>query len=79
MKTLIQHFQDKPVSRETLKRGLLRALSAFLYGASTAFVVIPVNLEDPKKYLIALTIGAISGGLMGLQKLVAGYIKYDLK
>jgi len=65
------------MSKETLKRSLLRALSAFIYGAGSAFVVLPVNLEDPKKYLVALSIGLVAGGLMGLQKFVAGYLKYD--
>lgn len=65
------------MSKETLKRGLLRAASAFLWGSASAFVAIPVDLTEPKRYIIALVVGSIAGGLMGLQKMISGYLKYD--
>jgi len=66
-------------SWETLKRTLLRVVSAFVIGALSAFVIVPVELENPKKYAAVLFIAAITGGLMGLQKFVSGYLKYDRK
>jgi len=64
-------------SKETLKRAVYRGLLAMVAGAAGAFVFIPVNLEDPKRYLVSLSVGMIAGALMGLQKLIKGYIKYD--
>lgn len=65
------------MSKETLKRAGTRALYAFVTGAGGAFVVMPVNLEEPKRYLLSLAVGMLTGGLMGLQKLVKGYLSYD--
>ena len=67
----------KPLSKETIRRGALRAFSAFCWGAISAFAVIPINLDEPEKYLIAVTVGMVAGGLMGLQKLITGWAKYD--
>lgn len=64
-------------SWETLKRALLRALWAFVGGALAAFTIVPVDLENPEKYAAVLLIAVITGGLMGLQKYIGGYIKYD--
>jgi hypothetical protein len=72
-------LNHKYMTRETLKRGFYRALLAFIAGSAGAFAVIPVNLEDPKRYLTVLFVGMVAGGLMGLQKLISGYLKYDRK
>lgn len=48
-----------------------------IFGAGGAFVFIPINLDDPKKYFTALGVGMFAGALMGLKKLIKGYIKYD--
>ena len=66
-------------SKETIKRALYRALSAMLVGMGSAFVAIPVNLEEPRKYITILSVGLITGALMGLKKFIVGYIKYDKK
>jgi|TARA_R100001530_G_C4320725_1_gene155679 ammonia channel protein AmtB len=67
------------MTKETLKRGAYRALYGLVAGALAAFVTIPVNLADYKTYLSALAVGMIAGALMGLQKVVSGYLKYDKK
>lgn len=67
------------LSKETIKRTLRRAGSAFVTGAIAAFALVPVDLSEPKRYVIVLGIAMIAGGLMGLQKLVTGYLKYDIK
>ena len=66
-------------SKITIKKALLRALYAAVAGGVSGFVIVPVALEDPKKYLIALSLAVLSGSLMGLQKFVSGYLKYDRK
>lgn len=65
------------MSKETIKRALFRAAYSFGAGAIGAFALVPINLEDPKRYLVCLGVGMVAGGLMGLQKLVKGYITYD--
>lgn len=67
------------MSKETIKHALLRALSAMIMGAASSFAVITVNLDEPKKYFISLAIGMLAGALMGLQKAISGWIKYDKK
>jgi hypothetical protein len=67
------------MTKETVKRGFYRAVLAFIAGSAGAFVMIPVNLDDPKRYITSLLVGMVAGGLMGLQKLISGYIKYDRK
>jgi len=64
-------------SRETIRRAFYRAIEAMIFGAGGAFVFIPINLDDPKKYFTALGVGMFAGALMGLKKLIKGYIKYD--
>ena len=66
-------------SKITLKKALLRALYAAVAGGLSGFVVVPIAIEDPKKYLVALSLAVLSGSLMGLQKFVSGYLKYDVK
>lgn len=68
----------KKPSIETMKRSLWRALHAGINGALLAFILIPVNLDDPKKYFYALLIGLVSGFLLGVQKFIGGYLKYDI-
>ena len=46
-------------------------------GALASFVALPVNLNHPKKYFYAVLIGMATGFLVGLQKLISGYLKYD--
>ena len=65
------------ISRLTLKKAFERALEAFAIGALAAFSLIPFDPAEPKKYLYALFIGMITGGIMGLKKFVKGYLKYD--
>jgi len=62
---------------ETLKRAIQRALIAGIVGAISAFAIIPVNLENGRTYIYTLGIAMLSGFLMGLQKFVSGYLKYD--
>ncbi len=69
----------KLLSSTTIKKSLYRAAKAAAIGALAAFVAVPVDLSDPKKYVIVLSVAMITGALMGLQKLSSGYIKYDLK
>lgn len=66
-------------TKETIIRALKRALWAMIMGAGSAFVALPVNLEEPKKYVVVLLMAVATGSLMGLQKLISGYVKYDLK
>ena len=66
-------------TKETLLRALKRAGWAMLMGAGAAFVSVPVDLSEPKSYLVVVSVSLIAGALMGLQKLVSGYIKYDKK
>jgi len=66
-------------TRETIKRALQRALWAVVLGAGSAFAALPVNLEEPKKYMVVLAFALATGALMGLQKLISGYVKYDYK
>lgn len=65
------------ISNETIKKTFLRILYSGIAGALSAFVLMPINLEEPQKYLYALIIGMGTGFLMGLQKAISGYIKYD--
>jgi hypothetical protein len=64
-------------SWETIKHSLWRALESGVSGALFSFTMIPINLNEPKKYLIALVIGLGTGFLTGLVKFVKGYYKYD--
>ena len=66
-------------SMETVKRSLMRAGIAGLVGAISAFAILPINLENSKTYFITLGIAMLSGFLMGLQKFVSGWVKYDNK
>lgn len=77
IKQLLQKIKNNLPSKETVKRSLLKALKAGYMSALASFVTIPVNLSDPKKYFYALFIGVLTGFLVGLQKLVSGYLKYD--
>lgn len=65
------------ISKETVSKALLRALYAMLGGAAAAFVVLPVDLTDPKRYFLSLFAGMIAGALLGLQKFIKGYLTYD--
>lgn len=65
------------ISKETIKRALWRFLEGGLLGAAMAFVVIPVDLGEPKRYLLALSVGLPVGFLMGVKKAVKGYCLYD--
>jgi len=70
------------VSTETLKRALERFAWGFLAGAMSAFVVIPVNfqsIKDIKAWGVVVFFACLTGGIMGLQKAITGYIKYDKK
>lgn len=66
-------------SRETIKRGLFRATWGMVAGAGAAFVATPVDLTQPKAYLAVLALSALTGAIMGLQKVVKGWLKYDNK
>lgn len=61
----------------TLKKSFRRALWAGAAGAMVAFVATPVNLKEPKSYLTILFFSVLTGFLMGVQKFVSGYLKYD--
>ena len=67
------------ISKTTVLKGLHRALTAFVIGAASAFAMMPVNLDNPERYITALIVGMIGGGLMGVQKLINGYVRYDVK
>lgn len=64
-------------SLETIKRAFVRAVWAGVMGSASAFVMLPINLQEPKQYLYALSFGLVTGFLMGVQKFVSGYVKYD--
>ena len=64
-------------SKETLIRALQRAGWAAGVGALSAFTTVPVVLDDPKIYLVVLAAAMLTGALMGLQKVISGYVKYD--
>jgi len=66
-------------SKITIEKSIRRALYAGIIGSISAFAMLPVNLEDPSKYFKALSIGMISGFIMGIQKFIKGYIQYDKK
>ena len=66
-------------SKTTLKKAVERAVWTMVMGSAGAFVMIPINLEEPKRYLTALSIGMIAGALMGLKKFIKGYTIYDKK
>ena len=70
---------DMLPTKQTLKRALYRALWAGITGALSAFVFLPVNFEEPKKYITVLCIGMLAGFVMGVQKFVKGWIKYDVQ
>ncbi len=65
------------LSAVTVKKALLRALGAGLYGSLAAYLMIPVNLDNPKLYFLSLSIGLATGFLVGVQKFIKGYIQYD--
>ena len=65
-------------SIETWRRSALRLLEAGVVGALLAFVAVPVDLADPKRYVTVLTVAMGAGFIMGLKKFITGYVKYDL-
>lgn len=66
-----------PPSVETYKQAIIRALEAGLTSSLVVFAFMPINLDDPMKFLKALGIGMIAGFLVGIQKFIRGYFKYD--
>ena len=64
-------------SIETLKRAALRALWVALLSAMASWALLPINLDNPKLYLIASLLALVIGFLEGLRKFITGYIKYD--
>lgn len=64
-------------SKTTILKALYRAAYAAIAGALVSFAMIPVDLSDPKSYARTLIFGALTGALMGLQKLIKGYFQYD--
>ena len=66
------------MSKETLKRALFRGLYIALGTAFSAWALIPINLNDPKKYLYASLIALASGFIAGTHKALKGYFKYDV-
>jgi len=77
IKLLLQKIKNNLPSKETVKRSLLKALKAGLMGALAAFASLPINLNSLSGFLRILIIGLCTGFLVGLQKLVSGYLKYD--
>ncbi len=69
------------LSKETIKKGLYRALKGFVVsGISAALLTMPgnfTNFTDIKAWLGIAFFAFISGGLLGLEKLWNGYNKYD--
>lgn len=61
----------------TLKKAALRALWAGVLGLLAGFVSTPINIDKPKQYLSVLLVAVVTGFLMGIQKFISGYIKYD--
>ena len=82
IKQLIQRVKEYVLthlpSKETIIRSAKKALHAGLMGMISAFAAMPINLENPKKYLLSLVVGLGTGFLVGIQKLISGYVKYDL-
>lgn len=62
---------------ETYKKAALRALESGIASALVVFAFIPINLEDPKRYIMAVGFGMAAGFLTGVSKFIRGYIKYD--
>ena len=71
------------LSKETIKKGLYRALKGFVVsGISAIFLTMPSNFEnftDIKTWLGIAFFAFISGGLLGLEKVWSGFRKYDVK
>jgi len=68
------------MSKKTLKKALVRFAWGFLSGAAAAFVVIPASftsLQDIKSWLPVVFFACLTGGILGLQKAISGYVKYD--
>lgn len=65
------------ISKETIKRALIRVGVVAVTVAASTFITVPIDVENPKKYVVILLTSFIAGFLAGLQKLVSGYIKYD--
>ena len=69
------------MSKTTILKALKRFLYAFLAGGLTAFAMVaPGNLEsfkDIRAWLIVVGFAFINGGILGIQKAISGYFKYD--
>lgn len=73
----MNYITNYMASKKTFKLALMRALHTGLWGALMSFALIPVDLADPKRYFLAVGIGAGTGFIMGLQKFIKGFIGYD--
>lgn len=69
------------MSKETIIRALQRFAWGFLAGFIGAFALITPpnfqNLQDIKVWFSMALFACITGGIMGLQKAISGYLKYD--
>jgi hypothetical protein len=64
-------------SKTTLVKALERCLWAMIMGGASAFVAMPINITNGKQFWTALAVAMLTGALLGLQKLISGYFKYD--
>ena len=64
-------------SKKTLIKAGQRMIYVSIASALTTWALLPINLENPKQYLYASLVALITGFLLGLQKAITGYLKYD--
>ena len=64
-------------SKKTLIKAAQRMIYVAIASAITTWVLLPINLENPKQYLYASLVALTTGFLMGLHKAISGFIKYD--
>lgn len=68
------------ISKETILKALQRFAWGFLAGAGASFVMATPNFTnwtDVKEWLPLVFFSILTGGIMGLQKAISGYLKYD--
>ena len=68
------------ISKETIIRAIERFGWGFLAGVGASFVMATpnfTNIADVKEWLPVVFFSCLTGGIMGLQKAISGYIKYD--
>lgn len=68
------------MSKETFIKALQRFGWGFIAGALSAFVMVTPNfttMQDIKNWIPVVLFACLTGGILGLQKAISGYLKYD--